>query len=108
MLLRMAANVTLPAGKHELLVRALNGSRLFIDGRQIATTKFNNGNTSGHGKISPLPDRLPEGLRFMRLGHGEKYVIWESDGKPHTSLSTRSTLAERTANQTWVKHPLAF
>ena len=83
MLLRMAANVTLPAGKHELLVRALNGSRLFIDGRQIATTKFNNGNTSGHGKISPLPDRLPEGLRFMRLGHGEKYVIWESDGKPH-------------------------
>lgn len=83
MLLRLAANVTLPKGKHELLIRALNGSRLFIDGKPIATTKFNNGSTSGHGKVPPIPTRLPDGLRFLRLGHDGQYVVWESDGKPH-------------------------
>lgn len=83
MLLRLAANIALPKGKHELLVRALNGSRLFIDGQKIVETKFNNGNTSGHGEVSPIPERLPEGLRFLRLGHNEKYFTWESDGKPH-------------------------
>ncbi|MFT4691280.1 MAG: hypothetical protein ACI9OD_003503 [Limisphaerales bacterium] len=83
MLLRLSANIVLPKGKHELLLRALNGSRLFVDGQSIGSTKFNVGNTSGHGKVSPIPSRLPDGLRFMRLGHDEKYVVWESDGKPH-------------------------
>ncbi|MGB0578831.1 MAG: DUF1553 domain-containing protein [Limisphaerales bacterium] len=86
MLLRLAANITLPKGKHELLVRALNGSRLFIDGKEIAKTKFNNGSTSGHGTVPPVPERLPNGLRFLRLGHDEKFVIWESDGNPHVFL----------------------
>ena len=86
MILRMAAHITLPKGKHELLVRALNGSRLFVDGERIATTKFNNGNTSGHGEVPPIPTRLPEGLRYLRLGHDEQYVVWESDGKPHLFL----------------------
>jgi len=86
MILRLAARVTLPKGRHELLVRALNGSRLFIDGKQVATTRFNNGNTSGHGEVPPVPTRLPEDLRFLRLGHDEKYFTWESDGKPHLFL----------------------
>lgn len=86
MILRLAAQVTLPEGKHELLVRALNGSRLFIDGREIARTKFNNGSTSGHGEVPPIPARLPEDLRYLRLGHDEKYLVWESDGKPHLFL----------------------
>lgn len=86
MILRLAANITLPKGKHELLVRALNGSRLFIDGEEIARTKFNNGSTSGHGQVPPIPERLPDDLRFLRLGHDEKYVVWESDGKPHLFL----------------------
>lgn len=83
MLLRMRAMITLPEGKHELLIRALNGSRLFIDGKQIASTRFNTGNTDGHGEVPPIPERLPEDLRYLRLGHGEEYVIWKSDGKAH-------------------------
>jgi hypothetical protein len=83
MLLRLSSKITRPKGSHELLLRALNGSRLYVDGHVIASTKFNNGNTSGHGEVAPIPSRLPDGLRFMRLGHDEKYVVWESDGKPH-------------------------
>ncbi|MBG88618.1 MAG: hypothetical protein CMO80_17190 [Verrucomicrobiales bacterium] len=83
MLLRLSSRVALPKGKHELLLRALNGSRLFVDGKQVVTTKFNNGNTSGHGTVPPIPSVLPDGLRYLRLGHDEKYFTWESDGKPH-------------------------
>src|SRR5438445_461924 len=39
-LVRMAAAVTLPPGEHRLLMRAMRGGRLSIDGKIVATSDF--------------------------------------------------------------------
>jgi hypothetical protein len=69
LLLRAAAVVNLPAGRHRLLLRARGASRLLVDGQPLLRTGFPTGDDGGHGKViaagppmrpsaGPLVDRL--------------------------------------------------
>ncbi len=59
--LRAAAMVKLPAGKHRLLLRGRSASRLYLDGRQVLTLPFMTSDGSGHGHVS-------EQNKFLDLG----------------------------------------
>jgi hypothetical protein len=82
-LLRAAARVTLPRGKHRILVRCRNASRLYLDGQRIAETPFHSIPSSGHGKVYPLDDSLAPNIRPLRRGDTQQVVEIEGDGKPH-------------------------
>jgi hypothetical protein len=82
-LVRAAGSVTLPKGEHRLLLRSLQGARLFMDGQLLAVTPFIKGSGDGHGEVPPIPTDLPVGLRFARMGHNDEYVTIQSDGRPH-------------------------
>ena len=84
-LIRAAAVVTLPPGEHRLLLRALGGSRLALDGRELAATaqiKPRSGDDNG-----PVPDQakiqLVPGLRLLPSGHREALATVRGDGQPH-------------------------
>ncbi|MEQ1826607.1 MAG: DUF1549 domain-containing protein, partial [Pirellula sp.] len=53
-LLRMAADVQLRAGKNKLLLRARGLSRLWLDGKVIARTGVLGGSTDGHQPVKPI------------------------------------------------------
>lgn len=82
-LVRASAQVTLPAGEHELIVRSLNSSRLQIDGRVVSQTRFMKTGGGAHGKVPPMPKDVLEGTRVLAAGHDEKRFTFRSDGKPH-------------------------
>ena len=49
--LRAAAKVTLPPGKHRLLLRGRGSSHLHVDGKQVLTTPFPKPDSGGHGYV---------------------------------------------------------
>lgn len=81
-LVRAAAVVDVPAGKHRLLLRARGGSRLLIDGKQILATPFPKGDTGGHGHTSDQDKYLDLGpdFRFAPPGNRESTVEFVSKG----------------------------
>jgi len=84
--LRTAAKITLPKGKHRLLMRGRGATRLAIDGKQTMITKFPSSDLGGHGHISSQNDFLDLGdpdFRFVQPGDHEAWVEYESDGKEH-------------------------
>lgn len=83
-LVRLAAKVKLPKGEQQLLLRAFNGSRLFVDGKQVATTPFPKSGGGGHNEVEPTPTNLPDGLRFLRAGHSETNFTVKGDGREKT------------------------
>ena len=64
LLVRLAADVDFPEGKHTLLLRARGLSRLWIDGSLIARTGPLTGSPSGEEPITPLPTPLRPGIRL--------------------------------------------
>jgi mono/diheme cytochrome c family protein len=81
-LVRAAALVDIPAGKHRLLLRARGGSRLYINGQQILSTPFARGDTGGHGHTSDQDNYLDLGpdFRFAPPGNRESWVEFTSKG----------------------------
>lgn len=81
-LLRAAARVTLPAGKHRLLVRGRNATHLHVDGRLLVDIGFAKADSGGHGRVSEQEEYLDLGpdFRFAPPGCQEKWVELESDG----------------------------
>jgi hypothetical protein len=81
--LRATATIQVPAGQHQLVLRAKGWSRLLIDGQAVAETPPISPNSSGHEPV-PEPPLPPDG-RWREVGSGdqEAIVAWESDGKPH-------------------------
>ncbi len=69
--LRMAAEVPLPAGRHELLLRTRGLSRVWIDGVQAVETKPHGGSSDGHGPVLPLPEPPAPGMSRVRYGDRE-------------------------------------
>jgi mono/diheme cytochrome c family protein len=72
LLLRMAADVSLPVGKNKLLVRARGLSRLWLDGKIIARTGVLTGSTDGHQPVKPiakppLPGLQPAGYEMQEV-----------------------------------------
>ena len=87
-LVRMAADVKLPAGKQTLLVRARALSRLWVDGKVVARTKPISGSPSGEEPITPVAEPPAPGMR--RAGHREQEQIIEVE--IHAQPTTRIVL----------------
>ena len=87
-LFRAAALVTLPAGKHRLLLRGRGASRLYIDGKPTLTTPFPSGDTTGHGHVSAQKNYLDLGpdFRFRPPGNRESWCEFTSKGDEHLVL----------------------
>jgi mono/diheme cytochrome c family protein len=62
-LMRAAADVTLPPGEQKILYRSRGLSRLWINGQQIAGTLALTGSTDGHQPVKPLAALPAPGAR---------------------------------------------
>lgn len=82
---RASALVTLPKGKHRLLLRSRGASKLHIDGVQLLQNRFPSGDTGGHGKVSTQDEYLDLGpdFRFAPPGNRETWCEFESEGGEH-------------------------
>jgi len=65
--------VTLAAGEYRLLLRSLNASRLYVDGKLTASTDFIRVGGS-HEAVPNLPTAKEKDLYPLPLGHREKLV----------------------------------
>ena len=83
-LVRAAAVVTLPPGEHRILLRALTGSRLSVDGQPVATTPQLH---QKGGDVEPVPDmakiQLISAHPMPLPGHKEVIAKVQGDGMPH-------------------------
>ncbi len=83
-LLRAMAEVTLPAGKHDLLIRVRGQGRLWMDGKVISEILFGNTGGGAHNEVEHAEaERTGPALRLLGPGDRETRVSIESDGKPH-------------------------
>jgi mono/diheme cytochrome c family protein len=84
-LLRAAALVSLPPGKHRVLLRGRGASRLYFDDKLTLTTPFPPGDGSGHGRIFGPETYLNLGpdFRFAPPGNREAWTTLESKGGEH-------------------------
>jgi mono/diheme cytochrome c family protein len=80
MMMRAAAIIDIPAGKHRLLLRGRGASRLFIDNKLVMTTPFQTGDGSGHGHIAKPESYLNLGpdFRFAPPGNREATIEFNS------------------------------
>ena len=82
-LARLAADVRLPAGTHRVLLRARGLTRLWLDGKLIASTKPHTGDSGGHDPVKPVPAPPLPGLRVVGFGLQETIVEVEvAAGQP--------------------------
>ena len=84
--LRASALVTLPKGKHRLLLRARGISRLIVDGKTVLDTPLMPSSLNGHHLTSEQDNYLDLGpdFRFAPPGNREAWCEFESTGgKPH-------------------------
>jgi hypothetical protein len=70
-LVRAAADIQLPQGKQEFLMRARGMGRLWVNGALIARTKAHNGTGDGHEPVKPIPAPPLPGLRPLSFGDEE-------------------------------------
>ncbi len=82
-LVRTAADVALPPGKHRLLLRARGLSRLWFDGVKVAETKPHRNDSGGYDPIPPPPEPPLPGLRPVAFGVQE--VLADLEVKPGAS-----------------------
>jgi len=83
-LLRAAASVTFPKGKHRLLLRARGATNLYIDNKTILTTPFPPADSDGHHLVADQKGYLDLGpdFRFVPPGNRESWCEFEGTGKP--------------------------
>lgn len=83
-LLRAAASVAFPKGKHRLLLRARGATNLYIDGKSMLKTPFPPKDSDGHHLVADQKDYLDLGpdFRFVPPGNRESWCEFEGTGKP--------------------------
>ena len=88
-LVRMAGAVTLPPGENRLLMRAMRGGRLTVDGKIVATSDFYP-KPAGPSRASDaeavadqLQVQLIKEVALLPPGHSEAMATIQGDGKPH-------------------------
>jgi hypothetical protein len=88
-LVRASAEVTLPPGKHRLLLRARGEARLFVAGKKILETPFAQPAEFAVGNAGELPVRTPESyldlgpdFRFAPPGNRESWTELTATGAP--------------------------
>ena len=72
-LARLAGDVSLPAGTHRVVFRARGLSRLWVDGKLVASTKQHRGDSGGYDKVEPVPAPPLPGLRSVGFGLQEVF-----------------------------------
>ncbi len=77
-LLRFSGAIRIEKGTHELLLRSLNGSRLFINGELVGSNPFISGSADGHGEVGEIPLGYPENLRYPSIGHKDSFLKFEA------------------------------
>ena len=83
-LLRALAQLTLPAGKQELLLRVRGQGRLWMDGRILADIAFGNTGGGAHNEVEHAEaEGAGPALRLLGPGDREQRIVLESDGQPH-------------------------
>ena len=89
-LMRLAADVQLPPGSHQFLLRARGLGRLWVNGKVAVRTKTISGSTDGHQPVTPIPPPPAPGGRIvgyeMQEAFGEAEV--GSDGRCRVILET--------------------
>lgn len=82
---RASAVVSLPKGKHRLLLRSRGPSKLHIDGKVVLENPFPSGDTGGHGVLASQDEYLDLGpdFRFVPPGNREAWCEFESKGGEH-------------------------
>ena len=81
-LVRLVANIDVPAGKHRVLIRARSASRLWIDGKLMVETPFAPKH-GGDGSQNPerlVPLDLGYGFRFAPQGEYERIAEFDANG----------------------------
>jgi mono/diheme cytochrome c family protein len=83
-LLRAAATVTFPKGKHRLLLRARGATNLYLSGKSVLSTPFPPKDSDGHHLVADQEGYLNLGpdFRFVPPGNRESLCEFESTGKP--------------------------
>ncbi|WDQ17640.1 DUF1553 domain-containing protein [Rhodopirellula sp. P2] len=77
MLLRIAGDVELPAGKHRILMRDRSLGRLWIDGALVARTKTVRSRGGNLEPIVPVPDPLVPHARLLPFPQQEAFTEFE-------------------------------
>ncbi len=80
--IRASAVVTIPAGKHRILLRSRGASRLYIDGKQLLENPFPPNDPAGHHTLSMQDDYLDlgPGFRFAPPGNRDAWCEFTSTG----------------------------
>ena len=83
-LLRSAAMVTFPKGKHRLLLRARGATNLYVDGKSVLNTPFPPNDSDGHHLVADQAKYLDLGpdFHFVPPGNRESTCEFEGTGKP--------------------------
>ena len=88
-LIRMSGAVTLPTGESRLIVRAMRGGRLSIDGKVIATSDFfpkpagPSRASDAEAVADQLEIQLVKETALLPPGHSEAMATVQGDGRPH-------------------------
>jgi hypothetical protein len=78
-LVRVVADIRLPPGKHQFLMRVRGLSRLWVNGQVIARGKPLTGSPSGEEPMTPVPVPLRPGLRLPE--HRQQEIVAEYEVK---------------------------
>jgi hypothetical protein len=88
-LVRMSGAVTLPPGEHRILVRAMRGGRLSIDGKVVATSALvpkaagPSVASDAEAVADQLEIQLVKEVAVLPPGHSEAMATIQGDGQPH-------------------------
>ncbi|MFP6900685.1 MAG: DUF1553 domain-containing protein [Opitutales bacterium] len=83
-LLRSLANLSLPPGEHEWLVRSRWASRLWVNDKLMVSVSQPSKGGGAHHNVPKIPEDWPAYLRLPGPGDAEKRFLLKSDGKPVT------------------------
>ncbi len=74
---------TLTAGKYAILLRSKNATRLWIDGKQVASQPFLTTNGDGHEEVPVLPAPPASNLIPISQGHREDVIQIDLESGTH-------------------------
>ncbi len=83
LLVRMQADVHLPAGRHRLLVRSRDSARLFVDDQLVAQTPFYAITALANGPIWELDRSHGPNIRPLQRGDRQAVVNITGEGRQH-------------------------
>jgi mono/diheme cytochrome c family protein len=72
-LAQLSAEISLPPGKHRVVLRARGLTRLWVEGAVVARTKAHRGVSGGHEPMTPIATPPHPGLRPMGFGMQEVF-----------------------------------